>query len=137
MFDTVHAFKDALYDMGFAFFDVKETKRTDGLRFNDYCASLKIDHSLANFSIKLIQKFKREDLYEYTIAELKKLVSDKDPAAPKEKFLTIKLNADQQKIFDAAYEKFCNENGLDSETSRSFFVETRCAEYLAFPEHNG
>lgn len=123
--------KDALYDLGESFEDAFNANDTNGLRPKDFCESAHIDNSLVTFCRKLIKRFSRDDLYKYKISELKKLVSDKEPSAPKEKFLTIKLNAEQQKIFDAAYEKFCNENGLDPETSRSYFVETRCAEYLA------
>lgn len=127
--------KTALYQLGAAFSDLKKSDsiiELAGLRFTDCCKNVcKMDMPMINLGMKVSEKFPLDQLLDLPLSEWKKLVAEKEPKESKEKYLTIKLDHDQEKVFNTAYDKFCTENGLDPSTSRSFFVETRCAEYLA------
>lgn len=128
--------KTALYQLGGAFSDLKKADsivELPGLRFTDCCKSeCKMDMPMVNLGMKVAERFPLDQLLDLPISAWKGLVSDKEPKEPsKDKYLTIKLDHNQEAVFNSAYGKFCAENGLDPATSRSYFVETRCAEYLA------
>lgn len=131
--NVVKALKTCFYDIATVFVDIKRQKFIDGLKYKDFCsANAKIEHSFVDFCIKLMEKLPEEQAFEYTIKQLRDIAKDKkQEEKTTHRYLTIKLNTDQEKVFKEALKKFCIEHGIAEENASSFFVETRCAEYLA------
>lgn len=131
--ESVHALKRSFYDLATNFVELKGIKHVEGLKFKDFCTSRAfIDPTFVDFCIKLMEKVPELESFNYTIRQLKDIVSEKkEEKEPNSRYLTIKLNQEQEKIFKLALEKFCLEHGIDQTNASSFFVETRCAEYLA------
>lgn len=134
--------KKALYDVGGALCDLKKADNIielAGLRFGDCVTNAcKLDKPLGTMLMKVAERFAFDQVVDQPLSEWKKMVSDKEPKAPSDdKFITIKLDKHAGIVFDEAYHKFCNQNQLDPSVSKSFFIETRCAEFLAEVDIDG
>lgn len=129
----VRALKKCFYDLGTVFADLQGLKQIDGLKFKDFCSyTAKIDPPFVKFCLQLMEKIPEIEAYDLTIKQMKERLSEKKEDKPSTtRYLTIKLNEEQEKIFKSALHKFCIENEIDEANASSFFVETRCAEYLS------
>ena len=131
--DASKAYKLALFRLGLAAAAIIGKRAEDGTRYKDVLLrEAVLDYPVANFAAAILEKVDEESIQKYTIKELKDML--KEDVEPKERPLyeTIKFpDKDARDNFNRAVQKFSEEEGVSAEYAKSFFVNSRVAEYLA------